>query len=260
MRTLQVTDPPLVDLRDLPPDGSAHLRIESWLSSLIASGQLRAGDRLPPEKDLAGHLAVSRMTLRQALSRLESQSLVARRRGANGGTFVTEPRVECDLTGTPGFTEQMHRSHRRPGARVVLAETVPAPVEVAKELGLLEGDPVHRVLRVRMANDVPIALEDTYLPGAEFPGLLEHPLTGSLYELMGTVYDRRPAVTAESLEPARPTPEQAALLETGPNELLLRITRTASTRLGVPVEYAVDDFRADRARITLRSAVGEPEA
>lgn len=256
MRNLGVTDAPFHDLGNVPRDGVAHVRIESWLSARVADGSLRPGDRLPPEKELAHHLGVSRMTLRQALAHLESQSLLVRRRGAGGGTFVTEPKVDCDLTGTPGFTEQMRRSHRRPGAVVVTSETVPADETVAKELGLLVGDPVHRVLRVRLADETPIALEDTWLPAQEFPGLLDHELTGSLYELMDRGYDRRPAVAVESIEPARATAEQARLLEAEPGALLMRITRTARTRQGVAVEHAVDDFRADRARITLRSTIG----
>ena len=47
------------------------------------------------------------MTLRQALGALEARGLVQRKRGRSGGTFVTRPRIECDLTGLPGFTEQM---------------------------------------------------------------------------------------------------------------------------------------------------------
>ena len=49
------------------PGVTVHGQIEDWLADAIASGQLKAGDRLPTEQELAAWLGVSRMTLRHAL-------------------------------------------------------------------------------------------------------------------------------------------------------------------------------------------------
>lgn len=100
---------------------------------------------------LAAVLGVSRRTLRQALASLESHGLVERNRGRAGGTFVTRPRIECDLTGLPGFTEQMRRAHVKAGARVVSATTRSAPAEVAEALRIGRSAKVHEVIRVRSA-------------------------------------------------------------------------------------------------------------
>jgi GntR family transcriptional regulator len=77
--------------------GPAHAQIEEWLEGAIAGGRLAPGDRLPPERELAGKLRVSRMTLRQALASLERRGLLARRVGREGGTFVDEPKLELSL-------------------------------------------------------------------------------------------------------------------------------------------------------------------
>ena len=55
----------------------------------ILAGVLRAGERLPAEREMAGQLAVSRNTLREALRMLEVAGLIERRRGASGGAFIT---------------------------------------------------------------------------------------------------------------------------------------------------------------------------
>lgn len=55
----------------------------------IRLGVVADGDRLPPERELALRLRVSRATLREALSALEDARLVERRRGRGGGWFVT---------------------------------------------------------------------------------------------------------------------------------------------------------------------------
>ena len=115
------------DLPDLTGASSvpAHARIERWLTDLIGRGDLVVGDRLPPEGQLAAILGVSRMTLRQALGRLETVGTVQRKPGRMGGTFVDEPKILCDLTGLAGFTEQMQRNNVRAGARIVSVTSRP---------------------------------------------------------------------------------------------------------------------------------------
>ena len=55
---------------------------------VVRLGLVPAGDRLPAERDLAGRLGVSRVTLREVLKVLQDQGLVEARRGRYGGTFV----------------------------------------------------------------------------------------------------------------------------------------------------------------------------
>ena len=54
--------------------------------SLISKGELKPGDRLPPERELAKQLKVSRQSIREALKKAETQGLVEVRHGE--GTFV----------------------------------------------------------------------------------------------------------------------------------------------------------------------------
>jgi DNA-binding FadR family transcriptional regulator len=60
----------------------------------VATGDLVSGDRLPPEDELMEQFGVARTTLREGLRILESQGLIAIRRGRNGGPRVTTPPVE----------------------------------------------------------------------------------------------------------------------------------------------------------------------
>jgi GntR family transcriptional regulator len=245
--------PDLADDSDVP----SHARIEQWLAGVIGDGVLGVGDRLPPEEELSSALGVSRMTLRQSLGALELRGLVERRRGRTGGTFVTRPRIECDLTGLSGFTEQMRRAHVRASARVVRSGIVKAAPAVADALHLTRGRPVYQVVRVRLANREPLALEETYLSVADFPGLLEHRLTGSLHSLMRRRYDLAPHTAREWLEPVLTDEEQAHLLGTEPGSALMLVTRTAYTEAGKPIEHAYDRYRADRTRIAMRTAISQ---
>lgn len=56
----------------------------------ILDGQLHAGDRLPPEREFAQMLGVSRPSLRESLRVLEALGIVEVRLGSEGGTFLSE--------------------------------------------------------------------------------------------------------------------------------------------------------------------------
>lgn len=88
--------------REAPPPGRPELFnrvsvgriseiIVEQIRLLMRQGQLRPGDRLPPERDLCERFGVSRVTVREALRMLESSGLVEIRVGARGGAFVTAP-------------------------------------------------------------------------------------------------------------------------------------------------------------------------
>jgi len=66
----------------------AFEEIATQIRGLVASGQLRPGDRLPPERELASMFKVSRNTLREALRALELAGMIESRKGAGGGAFV----------------------------------------------------------------------------------------------------------------------------------------------------------------------------
>src|SRR5690242_20045916 len=133
--------------------GPAHAQIEEWLEAAIAAGRLAPGDRLPPERELAGKLRVSRMTLRQALASLERRGLVSRQVGREGGTFVDEPKLE--LAGLSALSDQLRRLGLAAGARVLAATERDATSAEASALG--HAGAVYEIRRVRLANGEPIA-------------------------------------------------------------------------------------------------------
>lgn len=233
-----------------------HTQIEHWLTEVIGSGEVSPGDRLPREGDLAVALGVSRMTLRQALASLEALGTVLRKTGRAGGTFVSEPRIECDLTGLRGFTEQMRRANVRAGARMVSAERVSASTSVARALSVPVGADVYEVIRVRTARREPLALERAYFPVEPFPGLLEQRLGGSIYDVLRKEYGQAPHTASEELQPVAAREEEAALLQVEQGTPLMLIVRTTFTSAGLAIEYARDLFRPDRVRISLHTGIG----
>ena len=217
-----------------PGRGPAHAQIEDALVRAIA--RLEPGTRLPPERELAERLRVSRMTVRHALASLERRGLVGRRVGRGGGTFTAEPKLE--LMGTAALSDQLRALGLAAGARVVSTREVESPL----------GD-AYEVVRVRLADGEPVALERTLLAADAFPGLLELPLDGSLYELMRERYDEAPVRAVERLEPALADAEAAATLKIGEGDPVLAVERATFAASGRQLELGRDVFRGDRVRV-----------
>jgi DNA-binding GntR family transcriptional regulator len=228
-----------------------HGQIEDWLADAIAAGRLTPGDQMPTEKDLAAWFGVSRMTLRHALGQLARRGLVTRAVGRHGGTFVAAPKLEQDLTTLAGFSEQLRRRGMVAGARVLSAAERPAGPAAAAALGIGEHDRVYEVRRIRLADGRPVALEHSLFPAAAFPGLLDGPLDGSLYELLEVRYGQRPHRAKESLEPVTAGARDAEALEVREGAPLMLVERTAYAVTGQPLEFARDLFRGDRTRIVM---------
>ncbi|MFN8157412.1 MAG: GntR family transcriptional regulator [Candidatus Nanopelagicales bacterium] len=249
------TSPFVVD-RDA--DDPAHAQIAQWLRAGIARGELSPGDRLPGERDLAERLGVSRMTLRQALADLETEGEIVRVAGRAGGAFVAEPRIEVDLTHLTGLTDQLTRAGRRAGARVLRADSLVPDRDVAGALGLGPRGRAVEVVRVRLANRVPVALETSWFPERLVPGLLDRSLTGSLYAVLRKHYGVHPVSAQERLHAVLADATTAPLLDVEVGTPLVAVERTAYDGSGRPVEFAHDLFRCDRVEFLVHRTPDEP--
>jgi GntR family transcriptional regulator len=242
------------------PLGPAAAGLRDRLAREIEGGVPGPGQRLGAERELAARLGVSRSTLRAALDALETAGVVHRVRGRSGGIFVSERRVERDLTSLTSLPAYMRRQGFQSGARVLSTATVGADPETAAALAVPEGALVLEVVRVRLADELPISLERARFPADRFPGLLDRSLSGSLYELLESGYGLRPSVAEERVEVVGATAAEARVLEVRAGAPLVSIARTAWSEDGRPFERSNDLFRADRVRIVVRVRTGDPQS
>jgi GntR family transcriptional repressor for pyruvate dehydrogenase complex len=116
------------------------------LAQSIRLGVLVAGDRLPPERELAETLGVSRVTLRESIRALRDAGLVESRRGRGGGTFVVTPKARrprsADQIGraiTHSLDDALDlRRVVEPGAAALAASRTLSAVDRASLLGYLD--------------------------------------------------------------------------------------------------------------------------
>jgi GntR family transcriptional regulator len=223
------------------------------LADQISAGRLRPGQRLGAERALAASLGVSRAILRRALSSLEESGMVRRVPGRGGGTFVSKGKIERDLSRVVGVPALLRSQGVVAGTRVVSARLAAADEPAAQALRLRPGELVIDLVRIRLADGSPISVERLMLPADRFPGLLELPLGGSVYELLAEHFGTRPDEAVERIEVVAASPEEAMILDVPAGAPLLSITRTTTDEQGEPFEFSHDLFRSDRTRIVVRT-------
>jgi GntR family transcriptional regulator len=233
--------------------GPAAEQTRRRLLDQITRGQLRPGERLGAERDLAQGLGVSRSTVRQALAALETTGVVRRVPGRGGGTFVRQQKVERDLSRVVGVPALLAAQGMTAGSRIVSTGLAAADEETAAALNLATGTYVVDLVRIRLADGTPISLEHVRLPAQMFPGLLDLPLGGSLYELLQEQFGTTPGEAVEHIEVVSAVDDEASILGVEPGAALLSITRTTTDADGAVFEYSSDLFRADRTVISVRT-------
>ncbi|MCU1519384.1 MAG: hypothetical protein JWQ75_4105 [Pseudarthrobacter sp.] len=230
------------------PADAAH----AALTRFARMEMFHPGELMGSERALAERLGIGRAVLRQAIERMEAEGTVRRVLGRSGGVFFNDGRIQRHLNTVEGVPDMVLHQGRTISTKVLRAEVgLPQPDE-RRNLQLTGTDAVLRIERLRLVDDTSWSLDLSVLPAGRFPGLLAHPLTGSLYHLLTSKYGLELDRADETVEAVPATDDQATLLGVPPGSALLEIRRLAWDVQGTPVEYACDFFRADRTRVHMQ--------
>ena len=219
-----------------------YLRLQAAIREAVAAGELLPGAALPPERELAAELKISRVTVRKALAGLVEDGLLTQRRGS--GTYVAQAphKVEQPLWRLTSFTEDMRARGFSPSVRVLSRSVGPPSSEEAMALGLKLDGRVSRIARLRLADGVPMAIEQASVPQGYLPDPAE--VDDSLYRVMEARGVRPVRARQRTSACNLPAPE-AATLEVEARSAALRIDRVAYLADGRVVEYTRSFYRGD---------------
>jgi GntR family transcriptional regulator len=231
------------------PPIPAYQRIQSSIRKRIDAGQLRPGDPVSSERDLAKLHEVSLMTARHALATLEREGIVERRRGV--GTFVAAPKIQFNKL--MSYTEQMAARSLIAASKILYAKIVDNEPDAAARLSLSPADQIIKLDRLRHASEEPFALETCYLSAAQFPGLLSAPLhRDSLFAILERDYNVKLGYADEEIDATAADPRAAELLNVPRREPLLRIRQVIYSTNEKPLMYVLGIYRSDRHNLVIR--------
>jgi GntR family transcriptional regulator len=213
-------------------------------------GELAPGAAVPTERDLTAQLATSRTTVRRALAELVGEGRLIRRQGS--GTFVAEPKIVWPLQ-MASFTRQANADGYTATTRLLAAIRERADDDIAGRLGIRTGAPTYRIERLRLVDEVPMALEASALSAARFPGLIAAlRRESSLYRVLADGFGVEPVEAEETIETASASPREAELLGIDTGAPVLVLGRHSFDADGAPLEYVRSWYRGDRYTFVAR--------
>jgi len=225
-----------------PDSAPLYMRIKKLVQDAIGSEELKQGDSVPSERDVADLLQVSRVTVRKAFSELVDEGLLVQKRGS--GTFVgsKRPRIEQPLSRLTSFSEDMRLRGFSTKSDWLSRETrLPTPEESLK-LSISPSEHVARFRRLRSADGVPLAIEDAVIPHKFLPDI--ETVQGSLYDAL-EAHGCRPVRALQRLHAVAVNGLEAELLELEEGSPALSIERIAYLPDGRVVEYTRSLYRGD---------------
>lgn len=215
-----------------------YQQMQDALRRAIESGALRPQEALPAERDIATEFGVSRITVRKAVDGLVADGMLTRRQGA--GTFVGG-RVEKQFSKLTSFSEDMAARGRTARSEWILQTETSVNSDESLTLGLSPGSRVFRFHRIRYADDQPMALEYSTVPGFGLPGLV---VGVSLYAALEAA-GHRPVRALQRLRAVLFDPEQAQLLGIAAGAPGLFIERRGFLEDGRAIEMTRSWYRGD---------------
>jgi len=227
----------------------AYQRIQGVIRKRIEAGQLRTGDSVASERDLAKIHQVSLMTARHALATLEREGIVERRRGI--GTFVAAPKIHFNKL--MSYTEQMASRSLTAGSKILFSKIIYDEQEIAARLALPTSTGIIKLERLRHSSEEPFALETCYFSSEEFPNLLSLPLNReSLFKVLEREYQVELGYADEEIDATAADTRTAELLSVSRGEPLMRIRQLIYSTKGKAITYVLGFYRSDRHKLVIR--------
>lgn len=221
-----------------------YVQIEDYLKQQIAQDVYPVKSIIPSERELSELFGVSRMTVRQSLTNLVKEGLLYREKGR--GTFVAEEKMEQPLNGLTSFTEDMKARGLSPGTKLVEFSQVRPDPQIRARLGLSSEALVYKVVRIRYADNTPMAIERSYLPVDLLPTLSEEALQGSLYAFIERQEKLVIGQATQRMEAALAKKEDAGYLQIAIPAAVVQIERVSTLDDGRTFEVVRSTYRSDR--------------
>ncbi|MFJ3903879.1 GntR family transcriptional regulator [Streptomyces sp. NPDC090025] len=215
----------------------------------IARRPLPPGSRLPSERDLCTRFDISRVTLRKALLHLVDEGMLTASHGRGwfvaGGTTGSREWPN-DLE---SFTATARRKHMTPSSLVLRLETLPASLDDAERLDVPAGTPLIVLERIRLLDDVRVAVDRTLVVARLAPGLTDVDFaTASLFEQLaarGVELDRS-EVTIEARAAGTGLAGHLGIDTGAP---VLALDQTVFTRDQRPALLSLVEYSGERYRL-----------
>ena len=234
-----------------------YFQLKQILQEKILSGEFVSGEKIPPETQLCEEFSVSRITVRKAIDLLVKDKLLYTKQGV--GTFAAPHKFIRELTKIYSFSDDMIKLGIRPSSKSIKFNIETATPEENSILKLPAKDQrVYRIIRLRIADEEPILIENTLVPHYLCRDLKKFDFEkDSLYRVLSEFYQLTPYEADETYEVALIKPEEAELLQCKNNQAVFHIHRIGYLSDGRVFELTSSTGRGDLLQFKLHLATNE---
>ncbi|MDP4190884.1 MAG: GntR family transcriptional regulator [Bacteroidota bacterium] len=226
-----------------------YYQLKEILKEEIDLGKYKPGDQIPSENELATILNISRNTAKEAIATLVSEGILYRIQGK--GTFVSEKKIFNSLKEDFSFSSEFKTSGPGLVTKVIFAEEIPEVPEMLDYLKLKESTELFRIQRLRMFDNVPFALQTSYIPKFFCPNLLSFNLEERpLFEILKENFEIKFGYFTERLTCVKADKYEAGLLRVKKNEPLFFLTRKTYTQSDEIIEVVRSFMPGDRCEFS----------
>lgn len=145
-----------------------HTQLEQMMRQKMASNEWAVGKLIPSENKISQQYGISRMTVRNVITKLEQEGLVERVMGK--GTYVSSPKMQGGNLKFDGIISQLQKKGYTITTRVLSIEKV-VNSKLAGTFSLPADCVYYEVKRLRYMNDSPMSVHVTYIPAFFVPDL-----------------------------------------------------------------------------------------
>jgi GntR family transcriptional regulator len=229
----------------------AYYQLKNKLKDKIESGEFVPDQPIPSERELSENLNISRMTVRQALSQLVSEGFLYRERGR--GTFVSKTKFE--QRNIMSFSDIVKKKGLTPKTKILHFKKIEASEDIKDILQLKTHELIYDIKRLRLANDVPIGIEEVFIPEKFCPNLEKYDLTASLYKLIREEYSYAISHVDNTIEACKPSKEEKVLLNLHGSTPVLKVSGINYTQSEWMLFFERSIYRSDEYTYSVRAYV-----
>lgn len=129
------------------------------------------GEKLPSENELVNKYRVTRMTVRNALTKLEERGYIYSKQGKGRYFKGKTIQIQLHLTGKTSFTDKMKELGYELNTRNIYCEKIGYDANIFEILNVNEEDAVYKIGRIRYINGEPIAIHNSFVSEERFPSI-----------------------------------------------------------------------------------------
>lgn len=212
-----------------------YQKIRQYVLELISNNSINPSTKLPSERTLQEQFQSTRITVREALFRLEAEGLIYSQK--RKGWFITPPKLKLRPASKVNFNKLAIEQGFLPKTQVIsIFDDIDDSFQ-SQEQDIFTGDALYHLKRVRLLDERPVMIEDIYCQRNRFENLESKALSESITDIMAADYNVQ--ITSEQcvICVTALSNEDADILEKNSGAPCLKIIRKRFDEHGLLVDY-----------------------